>query len=111
LRFVQGSQGGIIELVGTADMVLEIVSTSSVTKDTLRLRDHYWRAGVKESWLVDARSETPRFEILRHTMAGSIAVEPQDGWLASAVFGRAFKLTRQADPLGHALYVLETREN
>jgi Uma2 family endonuclease len=92
-------------------MVLEIVSTSSVTKDPVRLRDLYWRAGVTEYWLVDARSETPRFEILRHTMAGFVAVEPQDGWLASAVFGRAFKLTRQADPLGHALYILETRDN
>jgi len=111
LRFVPGTQGGIIELEGTPDMVLEIVSASSVTKDTVRLCDLYWRAGVSEYWLVDARAEVTRFEILRHTPAGYLAVEPQDNWLASAVFGRAFQLTQEVDPLGHPLYVLDMRQS
>jgi Uma2 family endonuclease len=111
MRFVPDAHGGVMELEGTADMVLEIVSASSVTKDTVRLQDLYWRAGVTEYWLVDARAETPRFEILGHTPSGYVAVQPKNGWLTSAVFGRVFRLTRQADPLGHPLYVLETREN
>jgi len=108
LRFVPGAQGGIIELESTPDMVLEIVSPSSVTKDTVRLRDLYWRAGVTEYWLVDVRSQSPRFEILRHTPAGFAAVESQDDWLTSAVFGRAFRLQREVDPLGHSWFKLES---
>jgi Uma2 family endonuclease len=110
LRFVEGSEGGIIELEGTPDIALEIVSASSVTKDTVRLRDLYWRAGVTEYWLVDARSKTPRFEILRYAPTGYVAVEQQDGWSLSAVFGHAFRLTQDADPLGKPQYQLETRE-
>jgi Uma2 family endonuclease len=109
LRFVPGTQGGIIELEGTPDMVLEIVSASSLTKDTVRLRDLYWRAGVTEYWLVDLRSEMPRFDILRHTAAGFAAVESKEGWLTSAVFGRAFQLKRQLDPLGHPAFLLEVQ--
>ena len=110
LRFVEGSEGGIIELEGTPDMALEVVSGSSVTKDTVRLRDLYWRAGVAEYWLVDARSKTPQFEILRHTPTGYVAVEPRDGWLLSAVFGHAFRLMQDVDPLGKPQYQLETRQ-
>jgi Uma2 family endonuclease len=109
LRFVEGARGGIIELEGTPDMVLEIVSATSFNKDTVRLRELYWRAGVSEYWLVDARSDLPRFEILRHTPAAYVPVEPQDGWLASTVLGHAFKLTRETDPLGHPLFVVEVR--
>jgi len=32
-----------------------------------------------------------------------------DGWVRSPVFGRAFRLTRQADPLGHPQFLLEVR--
>lgn len=39
LRYVEGAGGGIIELEGTPEMVLEIVSASSVTKDTVTLPD------------------------------------------------------------------------
>jgi Uma2 family endonuclease len=109
LRFVQGAQGAIIELEGTPDMALEIVSKGSVTKDTVRFRDLYWRAGVAEYWLVDVRKGALSFEILRHTASGFASVEPQDGWLASEVLGRAFRLTRQTDPLGNARYVVEMR--
>src|SRR5262245_20310262 len=51
----------IVELVGTPDMVLEVVSKGSVTKDVKTLRELYWKAGIPEYWLVDARSETPQF--------------------------------------------------
>src|SRR5260370_790088 len=46
LRLIKGSEEGYIELEGTPDMILEIVSRSSVRKDTVRLRDLYWRGGV-----------------------------------------------------------------
>ena len=42
-----------IELEGTPDLVVEIVSDSSQTKDLVTLRAHYHAAGVPEYWLVD----------------------------------------------------------
>jgi Uma2 family endonuclease len=110
IRMVEGAdEGGCIELEGTPDMVLEIVSKSSVRKDTATLRELYWRAGVREYWLVDARDETPQFDILRHTAEDYVAVETREGWRRSQVFGREFQLTQQADPLGHPQYTLAAR--
>jgi Uma2 family endonuclease len=109
LRLIEGATEGYVELEGTPDMVLEVLSTSSVRKDTEMLRELYWRAGILEYWLVDARGDTPRFDILRHTAQGYVLTEAQDGWLLSTVFGHAFRLTQQADPLGHPEYRLEVR--
>src|SRR5262249_15185108 len=50
-------QGMYIELQGTPDWVLEIVSRWSVQKDTQLLRAAYHRARIPEYWLIDARGE------------------------------------------------------
>src|SRR5262249_39969293 len=52
-RLIEGSDGGYVELVGTPDVVLEVVSRSSVRKDTVILKRAYWEAGIPEYWLVD----------------------------------------------------------
>jgi Uma2 family endonuclease len=110
IRLVEAEgNGDFVELEGTPDMVLEVVSSSSVRKDTVELRDRYWRAGIAEYWLVDARSSSVRFEILRHEREGYAAVEAQDGWLASTVFGHMFQLGQQSDRLGHPLFTLSVR--
>lgn len=101
-------EGGI-ELIGSPDMVLEILSRSSVQKDTVLLMNLYWRAGIKEYWLVDARGDKVAFDIFRHGPKGYVATRKQAGWMKSAVFGRSFKLTRQADDLGNPEYVLAVR--
>lgn len=98
-----------MELEGSADMVLEVVSDSSVQKDNVILRDLYWRAGVTEYWLVDARGPEPSFQILRHTPRGYAPVRPRNGWLKSEVFGHSFKLTCGKDPIGHPLFTLLTQ--
>jgi Uma2 family endonuclease len=90
-------------------MVLEVVSAGSVQKDTVELRDAYWKASVKEYWLVDARLDPPSFDILRHTGKGYAAARKQKGWVRSSVFGRAFRLVRDTDPLGHPRFVLDVR--
>jgi Putative restriction endonuclease len=100
LRFVTGKQGDIMELEGTPDMVLEIVSGTSVIKDTVQLRELYWRAGVTEYWLVDARGSEPLFEILFHTPAAYVPAESGSNGPFSTVLGRAFQLVRGTDPLG-----------
>ena len=109
VRWVEGADEGYVEVEGTPDMVIEIVSKTSVRKDTVTLRKLYWRAGVCEYWLVDARGELPRFDILCHTSEGYVAAKAQEGWLRSDVFGREFRFTEQIDPLGHPQYTLAVR--
>jgi Uma2 family endonuclease len=91
--------------------VLEVVSPSSVPKDTVELRDRYAEAGIAEYWLVDAREEPARFDVLRLTVRGYAATRRQSGgWLRSAVFGRSFRLGRDADLLGHPQFTLDVRD-
>jgi Uma2 family endonuclease len=109
VRLVEGREGGYVELEGSPDMVLEVVSTSSVEKDTETLHELYWKAGIREYWLVDARGERLSFDIFRHTSKGYVRTRPQGGWLKSAVFGKSFRLTRQDDEQGNPEYTLEVR--
>ena len=98
------------EILGSPDMVLEVISDTSVGKDTRVLRQLYWAAEVTEYWLVDTRKAGASFDILRRGKRGYTVARAQEGWLRSAVFGRSFRLTQQADPLGHPRYTLEMRE-
>jgi Uma2 family endonuclease len=96
-----------IELEGTPDWVMEVVSQSSVQKDTQELRDLYHRAGVSEYWLIDARFDEVSFQILRRRRDRYVAVKPQNGWHFSTVFGRSFRLERKKNRLGRWRYTLE----
>ena len=109
VRLVEGTKDGYLELEGSPDMVLEVVSNSSVEKDTVDLRDLYWQAGITEYWLVDARGERLSFEILRHTAKGYTPVRRHNGWAKSSVFGKSFRLTRQIDAQNNPEYALSVR--
>lgn len=98
-----------VELEGTPDMVLEAVSRGSVHKDTVVLRQAYWEAGIREYWLIDARREPLRFDILRRTAKGYAATPKRQGWIKSAIFGTSFQLNQAVDVLGHPEYTLEVR--
>jgi Uma2 family endonuclease len=106
VRPVEGMESGYVELEGSPDMVLEVVSDSSVQKDTVLLREAYWKAGVREYWLVDARKEPLAFDILKQGAKGYVATRKQDGWVKSAVFGKAFRLTQSSHALGHPQFTL-----
>ncbi len=108
VRFLEGTHDGFTEIQGSPDMVLEVVSRSSVQKDYVALRKAYWEADVREYWLADARKEL-RFDILRHTARGYVATRKQDGWIKSSVFGKSFKLTRSTNDLGHPDFSLAVR--
>lgn len=100
----------LIEVVGSPDMVAEVVSDSSVTKDTQHLLEAYYTAGVTEYWLVDARGEEVEFQIhLRGADAFEAAASDAEGYLPSPVFGREFRLYRELDPVGMYRYRLESR--
>ena len=109
VKLVEGEEGGFVELEGSPDMVLEIVSRSSVHKDTVELRQAYWEAKIREYWLVDARREPLRFDILRHSPKGYIATRKQGGWVKSGVFGKFFKLSQHTSGLGHPQFTLSVR--
>lgn len=98
------------ELRGTPDWVMEIVSPGSVRKDTELLVESYYQAGIREYWLIDARSESLQFTIFVRGQDGYESVAPQDSWLASPVFNRHFRWEREADELGDWLYNLHLRE-
>ena len=106
---VEGMEEGYLEVEGLPDMVLEVISNSSVHKDKAVLRQAYWQAGVREYWLVNARREPLSFDILRHTVRGYSATPHSQGWGRSAIFGKAFRLVAGITPLGHADYTLEMR--
>jgi len=107
VRLVEGVREGYVELEGTPDLVVEIVSDSSETKDADRLHELYWQAGIPEYWLIDVRGERMEFNILRHGDRGYTATRKQGGWIKSKVLAKAFRLSRQVDELGHPEYTLE----
>lgn len=106
VRLIEGKCGGVTEIQGSPDMVLEVVSDSSVQKDYELLRRTYWEADIREYWLVDARKAPVRFDVLRHGARGYVAVRKQDGWVKSTVFGKSFRLTQKQNILGHPEFTL-----
>jgi Uma2 family endonuclease len=98
------------ELVGTPDWVCELVSDSSVGKDTRLLREAYHRAAIPEYWLIDARGDEIDFQILLHQPDGyEPAPRHRGGWQESRVFGRLFRLQRRRGRLGLWRYTLQVK--
>ena len=109
VHLVEGEKEGFLELEGTPDMVLEVVSASSVEKDTEILPELYWRAGIPEYWLVDARKARLEFEIFRYGADGYAAARKQGGWIKLRVFGKSFRLSQRIDDAGNPEYSLAVR--
>ena len=87
-------------------MVLEVVSPTSVQKDTTILRKLYYEAGIREYWLVDPRSEIPKFEILVWTAQRYESQPEVDGWTYSPVFQQSFQITTERDEADLLMYQL-----
>lgn len=109
IRAIEGASHGFVELDGSPDMVLEVVSDNSVKKDTQTLVRAYWEAEIPEYWLVDARGSEPIFRILKYGPKGYMDVRKSAGWLKSTVFGASFKLTRQKNRHGHPTYTIDIK--
>jgi Uma2 family endonuclease len=103
---IAGDEELALEIEGTPDWVCEVVSDSSVRKDTVLLPRAYHLAGIPEYWLVDARRDEIAFTILINEANGYVAAEVVDGWQASPVFGRKFQLRRERNAVGHWDYTL-----
>lgn len=97
---------------GAPDLVVEVVSDGSVTKDLKLLPPLYAKAGVPELWIADTRKDKVKFQI--HTLEEGkyVAIAPdKEGWMRSPHLGLAFRLTRQKTPISTWHYVLEHRES
>jgi len=110
MRQIPGTQGDYIELEGTPEMVLEVVSDSSVQKDLIDMPPRYYRAGVGEYWTIDVRGDEPQFQIWKRGPSGFVLPrKPAGGWRKSDVFARSFRLVAGEDELGEPLYTLEVK--
>lgn len=110
VRRVSSADQDFVELVGAPDMVLEVVSRSSEEKDTSELPELYYRAGIPEYWLIDARGERLRFDIYRRgPTAYTLPRRQAEGRVKSLVLGRTFRLTRSFDRAGDPTFTLEIR--
>ena len=107
-----GKPGQYVEVEGPPDLVVEIVSDTSVRKDTERLPAAYFQAGVREFWLADARNEPVVFRIHRRGPSGFQPVDPQpDGFQPSAVFKRHFRLDAHRDDRNYWAFDLREQES
>lgn len=106
---LKGDPRSGMEIVGTVDWVLEIVSPSSVKKDKDLLRKAYFNAGVGEYWLIDARGGGIDFQMLVPGEKEFQVVPEQDGWMASPTFGKSFKLERTLEEDGFLKYTLHMK--
>lgn len=102
VKLIEGKEDGYVELEGSPNMVLEVVSDSSVEKDNELLMDLYWKAGIRKYWLVDARGERIEFQILHHTTRGYVATRRRPPCSAESP-------SDSLDDLGHPDFTLDLR--
>lgn len=111
VHFKEGAREGVIEVEGTPDMTLEVVSDSSVTKDTVNLKSLYYQAGVQEYWLVDARRGKVSFTILKRGARGFVPTSSSaDNFIPSAVFGASVRLSSKPGPTKRPVYTVTIKK-
>ncbi len=100
-----------VEIQGGPDLIVEIVSDSSVKKDTKDLPKAYFAAGVDEYWLADARGEELVFQM---HCRGDHGYEPleadEEGFQQSGVLHCGYRLSRTRDQRGAWRFRLEQRD-
>jgi Uma2 family endonuclease len=97
------------EVIGSPDVVIEIVNNRSEEKDTVWAMDAYWEAGVQEYWLIDAREKQIRFDVYSHRPKRYFARRKSNGWVNSAVFKRSYRLRRGKSFHGFPNYQLDVQ--
>jgi Uma2 family endonuclease len=86
----------LTEVEGAVDLVVEVVSDSSLGKDRTRLPPLYAAAGVRELWIADGRGAEVTLQIF-HLLGNEYrpaSAEP-DGFQTSRVLGRGIRLRRE----------------
>ena len=110
VKFTGGRDGKKTEVLGSPEILIEIVSRSSEAKDTEWAMSAYFDAGILEYWVIDAREEDDvRFDIYKRGKKEFVAVRRQEGWVRSAVLGKSFRLTQAEAPDGEPEFTLDVR--
>jgi Uma2 family endonuclease len=105
-----GEADRFVEVEGAPDLIVEIVSDSSVRKDTQRLPKAYFSAGVQEFWLIDARGKELLFQLHRRGPLSFIAADSDaDGYQRSDVLQATYQLERSRHARGHWVYRLRKK--
>jgi Uma2 family endonuclease len=110
VKFVPKASGEpdrYVEVEGGPDLIVEILSDSSEKKDLRRLPIAYFKAGVRELWLVDARGPELRFTI--HVRGADTFVTTDvdaEGSQRSYVLRGRYTLERTRHARGHWIYRL-----
>ncbi|HUY87550.1 MAG TPA: Uma2 family endonuclease [Pirellulales bacterium] len=113
VRYAEQVKGSnrFVQVVGSPDLVVEVVSRSSVRKDGVLLREQYFQAGIQEYWQIDGRGETIEFQLLAR---GQHEFQPvaadADGYRRSEALGGSFLLTRSLNRAGRFDYRLSGRD-
>lgn len=96
VEFVAGRRKEAVatRIVGSPDLVVEIVSQSSEAVDTEWLMSAYHDAGIVEYWVIDARGDEPEFVIYQRRAKEFVAVRKSGGWTKSPILGKSFRLRR-----------------
>jgi Uma2 family endonuclease len=109
---VSAEPGRYVEVEGPPDLIVEIVSDTSVKKDTERLPVAYFQSGVGEFWLIDARRDPLSFQIHHRGPSEFVATTPDpDGFQPSTVFNTHFRLDARRDDRGHWAFDLREKAN
>jgi len=87
--------GEALCLEGSVDWVLEVISKSSVGKDNRILKEKYFRAGVREYCMIDAREGGIEFGVFSPGKTKFSEQAHRGGWVASPLFQRKFSLQRR----------------
>lgn len=105
-----GEEERYVEVEGGPDLVVEIVSDSSVKKDNMRLPAAYFAAGVLEYWLLDARAQQLIFRVhQRGPSAFEATLVDEEGYQPSEVLRGSYRLDRDRHVRGHWIYRLRTK--
>ncbi len=105
-----GEKGDKTELVGSPEIVIEVISKSSELKDSEWLMAAYFDAGIQEYWFVDTREEDEIvFNIFKRNKKEFHETRKLHGWVKSSVLGKAFRLIQSEDIGGNPEYTLEVR--
>lgn len=98
-----------LEVEGSPEIIVEVISPTSIRKDQKTLRDKYWQAGVKEYWLADSR-KVPSLVILKRTTRGFTTVKTNaQGWMRSEVLGALCRLVSSPGPAATTKVELEMK--
>lgn len=110
VQLVGGGEGRKTELIGSPEIIIEIVSESSEIADCEWALTAYYDAGISEYWLFDARRRSAvEFHIYKRGKKEFVPVRKSGGWAKSAVLSRSFRFTQSTGADGNPEYTLDIR--